>query len=100
MSVLYYGGTLVSEQMLTVGALTSFVLYAGYTAISLSGLSSFYTELNKGIGAATRIWEIVDRKLAIPIDGGLIPKRTPKGTHRSIELHFRYWNIKSHFFLL
>lgn len=42
---------MVSEQMLTVGALTSFLLYAGYTALSLSGLTSFYTELNKGIVA-------------------------------------------------
>ena len=48
MSVLYYGGTLVNEGQLTIGALTSFLLYAAYTAISIGGLSNFYTELNKG----------------------------------------------------
>lgn len=79
MSVLYYGGTLVSEQMLTVGALTSFVLYAGYSALSLSSLSNFYTELNKGIGAASRIWEIFDRKFAIAIEGGSMPATNPRG---------------------
>ena len=56
MSVLYYGGTLVNEGQLSIGALTSFILYAAYTAISIGGLSNFYTELNKGIGSATRIW--------------------------------------------
>lgn len=49
-SVLYYGGSMVSDNELTVGALTSFIMYAAYTAISIGGLSSFYTELNKSIG--------------------------------------------------
>lgn len=84
MAVLYYGGTLVSDQMLTVGALTSFVLYAGFMSISISGLSNSYTELVKGTGAATRIWEIFDRKFAIPIDGGLVPTTKPKGI---IQIH-------------
>lgn len=62
MSVLYYGGNLVANQEMTIGALTSFILYAGYSAISMNGLSNFYTELNKGMGAAQRIWEIFDRQ--------------------------------------
>lgn len=78
-SVLYYGGTLVANEELTVGALTSFILYAGYTAISMGGLSNFYTELNKGLGAATRLWEIFDRKFEIPLDQGLVPTKPPKG---------------------
>lgn len=61
-SVLYYGGMLVVGNSLTVGALTSFILYAGYTAISINGLSNFYSELNKGIGSAHRVWEILDRQ--------------------------------------
>lgn len=78
-SVLYYGGALVSNHDLTVGALTSFIFYAGYSALAMSGISKFYTELNKGMGAATRIWEIFDRKFAIPVDGGLVPTSKPKG---------------------
>ncbi|KAJ6633243.1 ATP-binding cassette sub-family B member 10, mitochondrial, partial [Pseudolycoriella hygida] len=78
-SVLYYGGTLVTENSITIGALTSFILYSGYTALSLSGLGNFYTEINKGIGAATRIWEIVDRKYEIPVEGGLMFEERPKG---------------------
>ncbi|KOB76872.1 ATP-binding cassette sub-family B member 10, mitochondrial, partial [Operophtera brumata] len=65
--VLYYGGGMVATEQLTVGNLTSFLLYAAYVGISIGGLSSFYTELNKGIGAATRLWDIIDREPTIPV---------------------------------
>lgn len=79
LSVLYYGGTMVSNSEMSIGALTSFILYAGYTAISIGGLSNFYTELNKGIGSATRLWEIMDRKFRIPVEGGLVLQQPPQG---------------------
>lgn len=60
---------MVATEQLTVGNLTSFLLYAAYVGISIGGLSTFYTELNKGLGAATRLWEIVDRQPAIPVSG-------------------------------
>ncbi|XP_004524953.1 ATP-binding cassette sub-family B member 10, mitochondrial [Ceratitis capitata] len=78
-SVLYYGGSLVISDALTIGALTSFILYAAYSAISINGLSNFYTELNKGVGAAQRVWEILDREYKIPLDTGIIPKFPPRG---------------------
>ncbi|XP_039233747.1 ATP-binding cassette sub-family B member 10, mitochondrial isoform X2 [Drosophila yakuba] len=78
-SVLYYGGTLVLQDSLTIGALTAFMLYAGYVAISMNGLSNFYSQLNKGIGAAERIWEILDRECSIPIDQGIVPLEKPVG---------------------
>lgn len=45
----------------------------------MGGLSNFYTELNKGLGSASRIWEIYDRQYAIPYDSGLAPILKPKG---------------------
>lgn len=90
MSVLYYGGTLVNDGKMTVGALTSFILYAGYTAISIGGLSNFYTELNKGVGSATRLWEILDRQPAIPIEGGFTPKHKPRGEICFDNVSFNY----------
>ncbi|KPU75251.1 uncharacterized protein Dana_GF21456, isoform B [Drosophila ananassae] len=78
-SVLYYGGTLVLEDQLTIGALTAFMLYAGYVAISMNGLSNFYSQLNKGVGASERIWEILDRECSIPIDKGIMPATKPVG---------------------
>lgn len=90
MSVLYYGGHLVNEGQMTIGALTSFILYAGYTAISLGGLSNFYTELNKGVGSATRLWEILDRQPTIPTQGGLVPSETPRGEISFDNISFNY----------
>lgn len=90
MSVLYYGGNLVNDGEMTIGALTSFILYAGYTAISLGGLSNFYTELNKGIGSATRVWEILDRQPTIPTQGGLVPKEKLRGEISFENISFNY----------
>jgi len=67
--VLYSGGLLVSEQSISVGDLSSFLLYAAYTGVSISGLSTFYSDINRGLGASSRIWEIIDRKPSIPISG-------------------------------
>lgn len=47
-SVLYYGGLLVSRGEITVGQLSSFMLYVVFTGASVSGLSNFYSELMKG----------------------------------------------------
>lgn len=60
---------MVSEQAITVGDLGSFLLYAAYTGVSISGLSTFYSDINRGLGASSRIWEIIDRKPSIPISG-------------------------------
>nr|ASS36019.1 ABCB10 [Samia ricini] len=88
--VLYYGGGMVATEQLSVGNLTSFLLYAAYVGISIGGLSTFYTELNKGIGAATRLWEIVDRVPSIPVTGGLRPTGRPRGEIVLENVHFSY----------
>lgn len=63
---------MVSEQTISVGELSSFLLYAAYTGVSIGGLSTFYSDINKGLGASSRIWEIIDRKPHIPISGRYI----------------------------
>lgn len=77
---------LVVSHELTMGAMTAFLLYAGYVAISMNGLSNFYSQLNKGIGASERIWDIFDRDYAIPHDSGLVPTNKPVG-------HIEFRNI-------
>ncbi|EDV91770.1 ATP-binding cassette sub-family B member 10, mitochondrial [Drosophila grimshawi] len=89
-SVLYYGGTLVLDNQLTIGAMTAFMMYAGYVGVAMNGVSNFYSHLNKGIGASTRIWEIIDRKYAIPINTGISPKAKPVGEMRFDNVDFSY----------
>ncbi|XP_031341751.1 ATP-binding cassette sub-family B member 10, mitochondrial isoform X2 [Photinus pyralis] len=89
-SVLYYGGVMVSSQAITVGNLSSFLLYAAYIGVSVGGLSSFYSELNKSVGAATRLWELVDREPLIPLHDGLHPLSPPQGhiTFKNVEFSY------------
>jgi ABC-type multidrug transport system fused ATPase/permease subunit len=60
---------MVSSNTITVGNLSSFLLYAAYIGVSLGTFSNFYSELNKSVGAAARIWEIIDREPVIPMNG-------------------------------
>jgi len=90
-SVLYYGGLMVTESSLTAGQLSAFLLYAAYVAISLSGISSCFSETMKGLGASTRLWELIDKKPAVPIIGGLtIPPNQFQGGISFEDIKFCY----------
>jgi putative ABC transport system ATP-binding protein len=60
---------MVSSGSITIGDLSSFLLYTIYAGSSISGLSSFYSELMKGVGASSRIFELLDRKPSIKDTG-------------------------------
>lgn len=89
-SVLYTGGIMVSDETLTVGSLSAFLLYAAYIGVSVGGLTSFYSELNKSLGAATRLWELIDREPIIPIEGGVVPETVPNGEIAFRNITFSY----------
>lgn len=71
LAVLYYGGILMSDGRLTVGNLSSFLLYAAYVGVSIGGLGGFFTEATKALGASKKVWEIADRVPTLPNCGGL-----------------------------
>ncbi|GLE05825.1 hypothetical protein PINS_up015006 [Pythium insidiosum] len=62
LAVLGYGGQMVADGVLTSGQLTSFLMYTLYVGFSFAGMSSFYSDLMKGIGASTRIFELLARE--------------------------------------
>jgi len=90
LTVLYYGGNLVTTDVLTVGSLSSFILYSAYVGIGLSGISTFYAEMMKGLGASSRLWQLVDKIPSIPTKGGLIPKENCLGEIVFTNVHFSY----------
>lgn len=90
LSVLYYGGLLMVNSQITVGELSSFLLYAAYVGISLGGLTSAYSEVMKGLGASTRLWQIIDRVPAIPLSTGIIPVGNTVGEVEFCNVTFRY----------
>ncbi|KAH6655339.1 ATP-dependent permease MDL2 [Truncatella angustata] len=71
LAMLWFGGGYVSSGALSLGDLTSFMMYAAFAGSSMSGLSGFFTELMKGVGAATRLFELQDREPSIPPTKGV-----------------------------
>ncbi|XP_071079229.1 ATP-binding cassette sub-family B member 10, mitochondrial-like isoform X2 [Haliotis cracherodii] len=71
LSVFYYGGLMMTESQMTVGELSAFLLYAAYVGVSMGGLTTFYTELMRGLGASSRLWQLVDREPRIPVAGSV-----------------------------
>lgn len=85
LAVLYKGGLLAGAAHMTVGELSSFLMYAFWVGISIGGLSSFYSELMKGFGAGSRIWELLDRKPLMPFNEGLVI--TPEKFKGALDFH-------------
>ncbi|WP_386978814.1 ABC transporter ATP-binding protein [Archangium violaceum] len=68
--VFWYGGQLVIHDMLTVGSLTSFLVYSLQVAVALGALSDLWAGLMRAAGAAERVFELLDRTPTIPSSGG------------------------------
>ncbi|KAI1097037.1 hypothetical protein F5B19DRAFT_435588 [Rostrohypoxylon terebratum] len=69
--LLWFGGNLVRDGIMTTGDLTTFVMYAFWAGGGLFGVANFYSELMKGVGAATRIFELQDRDTGISSTKGV-----------------------------
>lgn len=67
--VLWYGGHLVLEHVLTVGQLTSFLVYTILVGVSLGALTDLWADFTKASGAAERLFELIDRQEAMPDTG-------------------------------
>lgn len=59
--IIWYGGTLVIEKQMTVGSLTSFLLYVMTVAFSAAMMASLYTDFMSALGASNRLFELIDR---------------------------------------
>ena len=89
LALLYIGGGMVQGGAISIGELTSFLMYTAYAGSSLFGLSSFYSELMKGVGAASRLFELQDRNPTISPTVG-IPVKSARGPIRFENVAFSY----------
>ncbi|SEL85100.1 ATP-binding cassette, subfamily B [Stigmatella aurantiaca] len=87
--VLWYGGRLVVEDKLSVGGLTSFLVYSLFVAFSLGALAELWADFMRASGAAERVFELMDRLPTIPTSGGERPARI-EGRIELREVHFAY----------
>ena len=59
--IIWYGGTLVIKEELTIGTLTSFLLYVMTVAFSVGMLGSLWTDFMSAFGASGRIFELLEK---------------------------------------
>lgn len=91
LSVLYKGGLLLGSTHMTVGELSSFLMYAFWVGLSIGGLSSFYSQLMKGLGAGGRLWELLERQPRLPFNEGIVlDEKTFQGALEFRNVHFTY----------
>ncbi|KAI8851224.1 P-loop containing nucleoside triphosphate hydrolase protein [Chytridium lagenaria] len=90
LAILYYGGSMVQSGAITVGDLTSFFLYTAYVGSSFFGLSGFYSELMKGIGASSRLFELMDSSGVIESSKSGVKIEEPHGRIEFKNVSFSY----------
>lgn len=87
--VLYVGGSMVKSGAITIGELSSFLMYTAYAGSSMVGLSGFWGEMMKGVGAASRLFELQDRNPTISPTAGE-PVKSAQGPIEFKNVSFSY----------
>lgn len=59
-AVIWYGSVLVSHHEMTVGNLTTFILYSLFVGAAMGSFPDLYASLQKAVGASERVLEILD----------------------------------------
>jgi len=68
--VLWLGSRMVTAGSLSIGGLTSFLLYTMTVAFATSALASLWSDFMRSAGAAERIFSLLDRTPAMSLKGG------------------------------
>ncbi|TAG93570.1 MAG: ATP-binding cassette domain-containing protein [Bacteroidetes bacterium] len=91
--VLGYGATLVSEGKMSVGDLTTFIIFSAFIGGSLGGTSELYGQLQKSLGASERILEILEEESEYTPNENIKNEQNNNITIENIEfknVHFSY----------
>jgi ATP-binding cassette subfamily B protein len=90
-AVLWEGGRMVLAGQLTPGSLVSFLLYAIFIAAAVSTLASLFGSYQEAIGAAQRVFEILETTPTVPEPAHPTPPARPvRGAVRLDHVSFRY----------
>ncbi len=95
--VLWQGGRMVLAGDLTPGQLMSFILYSVNIAASIGALTSFYAAYQEAIGAANRVFELLETSpsIADPVAGVALPEPV-RGDVEFRDVVFRYQAADDH----
>jgi ATP-binding cassette subfamily B protein len=87
--VFWYGGHLVARGAMTVGGLSAFLVYTLLVAMSLGALADLWAEFMRALGAAERVFELLDREPAMAPSGGAVPSHVAGAVELS-QVSFAY----------
>jgi subfamily B ATP-binding cassette protein MsbA len=89
--LLWYGGREVITGGISPGELIAFILYATIIAGPMGSFARMYTRLQEGVGASTRIFEILDTKEEVRDDAEdtPLPAITGKVEFDQVKFHYR-----------
>ncbi|MBE7174928.1 MAG: ATP-binding cassette domain-containing protein [Mucilaginibacter polytrichastri] len=90
--VIWYGSHLVQHGDLSVGSLTTFILYAVFVAAAMGSFPELYANMQKAVGATERVLEIFDEhseNVSINIADNIVQKPI-KGQLEFRDVHFAY----------
>jgi subfamily B ATP-binding cassette protein MsbA len=95
--VLWQGGLLVLDGKLTAGALVGFLLNTITIAASIGALATSFSSYQEAVGAAERVFEILEMEPAIADPPAAVPLQTPVQGRVAFEgVSFRYQADPSH----
>jgi ABC transporter fused permease/ATP-binding protein len=86
--VLWFGGNMLVDGTISIGELTSFLLYTLTVAFSLGALSGLYEDFMKALGASERVFELMDREPTV--SGGGARLERVRGEVALTDLDFAY----------
>ncbi len=90
-AVLWEGGRMVLSNQLTAGSLVAFLLYAIFVAAAVGSLASLFGSYQEAVGAAQRVFEILELKPTVPEPAHPTPLPKPvRGAVRLDHVDFRY----------
>ena len=87
-AVIWYGSALVSAGDISVGDLTTYILYSIFVAGSMGSFPELYANIQKAIGASERVIEILDEQQE---DAGLL--QAEKNIENPIEGTIAFENV-------
>ncbi|KAB2085458.1 ABC transporter B family member 25 [Gossypium arboreum] len=90
MAVVFYGAYLTITGSMTVGSLTSFILYSLTVGSAVSSLSGLYSTAMKAAGASRRVFQLLDRVSSMPKSGDKCPEGNPDGDVELKDVWFAY----------
>ena len=81
--ILWLGGSEVIQGTLSAGRLISFLLYVLFLGVSIASLANLFGEVNKALGASSRVFELIEKRPEVNIPIGYIPDQVKSEQNHS-----------------